>query len=235
MFKKLPRMKKSKLITLLRSFDTSEFRQFKEFVASPYFNKNERLIPFCDYLAACAPDFAAEDLDKKLVYARVFPGEAFDDKQLAYLMNYLLKLAEHFLCIQQYEQDAFASSDHLLHSFLNRRLYKHFNYSLSKTRELLDERRDSSSDYFYHASRIAELASSFDLIQGNRKSSVNFQLAADYLDELYFLNKLRLSCEMLNRQKVFSVEYDLRFLEEVTGYLSQRREQPPLIDLFLYT
>lgn len=228
-------MKKSKLITLLCSFDATELRQFKEFVASPYFNKNERLIPFVEYLAACAPDFATDDLDKERIYARVFPGEAFDGKQLAYLMNYLLKLAEHFLCIQQYERDTFAFRYHLLDSFLNRRLDKHFSYCLNKTRELLDERRDSSSDYYYHASRIAELASSYDLIQGNRKSSVNFQLAADYLDELYFLNKLRLSCEMLNRQKVFSVEYDLRFLEEVTGYLSQRREQPPLIDLFLHT
>ena len=227
-------MEKSKLIALLRTFETGEIRQFKDFVASPYFNKNPDLLPFLDYLADCAPDFRTDDLEKERVYAHVFPGETYDAKQLAYLMNYLLKLAERFLTIRQYEEAPFASRYHLLKAFLGRRLDKHFNYCLRKTQSLLEEKRGSGKAYYYYASRIAELASSFELLQG-RKSSGQFQRAADHADEWYFLNKLRLSCEMLNRQKVFSMEFELPFLDEVTAHLSRRPERPAIIDLFLHT
>jgi len=227
-------MQHSKLITLLRTFDSQELRQFSEFVASPYFNKNARLLPLLEYINGCAPDFPADDLEKQLVYGRCFPGGPFDGKQLAYLMNYLLKLAERFLCIQQYESEELASRSHLLSAFLNRRLTKHFSYCLGRTERLLEKRIGSGQAYFYHRSQIAELASSFDILQGNHGSGA-YQLAADSFDELFFLNKLRFCCEMLNRQKVFSMAFEFPFLDEVVNHLSQREEWSPIIDLYLHT
>ena len=43
-------MHNSKLIELLKSFSASELREFKDFVASPFFNKNEELSLFYAYL-----------------------------------------------------------------------------------------------------------------------------------------------------------------------------------------
>lgn len=228
-------MKKSKLLALISTFTETELCQFKEFVASPYFNKEEVLVRFAAYLEICAPDFPAEKVEKERVFAILFPGMPFDAKLLAYQMNYLLRLAERFLVLQQAEQQPLLGQYQLLTEYLHRRLDKHFSFTLGKARKELEGETQAGPDYFYYQYHISELASDFDMMQGGRKLDPAFQIAADSLDDFYFLNKLKFSCEMLNRQKIFSAEYELRFLDEVTAYLGKRETIPPIIDLYLQT
>ena len=95
-------MKNSKLIELLKTFDANEWRQFEAFVASPYFNSNENLIQLGAFLGKYAPDFSSAALTKEKAYQAVFPGIPFDARQMGYLMNYMIQLAEEFISIQHY-------------------------------------------------------------------------------------------------------------------------------------
>jgi len=51
-------MNNSKLLKLILIFKIEDWRRFKEFVASPYFNKKKELIEFTNYLRSLYPSLS---------------------------------------------------------------------------------------------------------------------------------------------------------------------------------
>ena len=86
-------MKKSKLLGLLQTLNSKELRAFKDFVESPFFNKQESLIRMYAYLKKWAPQgFPDKKVDRAVVFQKLFPGKAYDDKEMNYQMSQLLKI-----------------------------------------------------------------------------------------------------------------------------------------------
>lgn len=227
-------MKKSKLIELLSAFKTGEIQDFAEFVASPYYNKNEDLIRFVQLLQTFHPDFPEEKIKKERVFKKMYPNTKFNKKQLAYLMNYLLKLGEQFLATQHYEQTSRLCSLHLLSEFSERKLEKHYQFLYKKTHKSLEEVQNTakSRQSFFQQYQLADIALNHFISQGVRKFDPNLQYAADALDEFYFFHKLKYSCEMLNRQAILSHNYNLKFTKELQDYIQRLEEVDPLIAIY---
>ncbi len=226
-------MEKSKLIVLLRTFQPQELRQFKDFVSSPYFNKNEELIAFFDYLHGLAPEFPADKVEKKVVFGLLFPKEPYDSKKMSYLMNYLLKLAERFIGMRYYEDHPILEQYHILKEFLSRDLDKHFKFLYRRVEGEVTEELKESTEQFHYRHLLAELISDFSFSNRASDSPHLFQEASNSFDEYYFLNKLKYSCEMLNRQKIFPADYKLQFVTEVENYLQQDDQVSPLVAIYL--
>lgn len=226
-------MEKSKLIDLLRSLDQNELRRFRDFVASPYFNKNVELIPFINYLVDLSPDFMTSDLSKELVFKAVFPEEEYDKKKLAYQMNYLLKLGETFLAVEKYQEDELLMNYHTLSQFTYRQLDKHYNYLYKKSDQLLNEQPLKREEDFYNSYLLSKASTDHFTSKRLRQFDPSLQLSADKLDSFYFFNKLKYSCEMLNRQSIIAADYQLKFLAEVRDYLLQQSDIDPLIEIYL--
>lgn len=227
-------MKNSKLIELLRSFDQLEFQQFCDFVESPYFNKNQDLIDLSFYLEKTAPKFPVNKIKKEVVFAALFPGEPFDKKKMAYLMNYLLKLGERFLAVKRYEEETVLSNCHVLGQFVDRNLGKHYNYLFNKTRQELDKPDRKDGKGFYHQYLLSQVETRHFYSKQIRKFDPSLQSVSDELDNFYFFHKLKYSCEMLNRQAIIKADYQLTFVEEVKNYLLHRSDIDPLIEIYLH-
>ncbi|MCB0597666.1 MAG: hypothetical protein H6557_25090 [Lewinellaceae bacterium] len=226
-------MKNSKLIELLKTFDANEWRQFEAFTASPYFNSNENLIRLCAFLGKYAPDFSSSALTREKAHQAVFPRTPFDARQMGYLMNYLIQLAEEFISIQHYRRQSLQVKVDILAEYSRRELEKHYNFLYRKTKEALDSTRPDSNQFEFRYS-LAEVASQHFIRQRVRSFDPSLQNAVDALDDLYFLRKLKYSIEMLNRQAIVSTNYDLSFIDEVQAYLSAREKRLPLIDIYLH-
>lgn len=230
-------MKKSKLIDLLSSFSSGEMERFAEFVASPYYNNNEDLVRFLALLRPFHPEFPVEKVKKEKIFGKLFPGRPYDKKELAYNMNYLLKLGEQFLTLQRYESKPYLNAFHLLEEFSRRKLEKHYNFLYNKTSKALQGNGAGESkqnhQLFYQTYQLAEIASNHFISQSVRKFDPNLQHSADALDEFYFFQKLKYCCEMLNRQAIISGTYEIRFIEEIENYLLEQRSNSPLITIFL--
>lgn len=226
-------MKSSKLIELLRTFDANEWRQFEAFVASPYFNRNEDLNRLCTFLGRFAPGFSAPGLTREKGHDAVFPGAPFDARQMGYLMNYLLQLAETFISVRHYQRQSLRVKGDILSEYSHRGLEKHYNFLYRKAKEELDAARSDVSQFeFRHT--LAEVASQHFIRQQVRSYDPTLQNAVVALDELYFLQKLKYSIEMLNRQAIVSTTYELSFIDEVQNYLLALPERPPLIDIYFH-
>jgi hypothetical protein len=96
-------MVESKLIQLLRSFSRPEWRAFIDFVRSPYFNKQKKLVLFCAHLKKLAYNgFPEEKLERETLFKAVFPDVPFDNKELNYVSNNLLQLAQTFIGLDRH-------------------------------------------------------------------------------------------------------------------------------------
>ena len=61
-------------------------------------------------------------------------------------------------------------------------------------------------------------------IQNKRKFDHYIQEASDNFDLYYISQKLKYSCEILNRKSILSVQYELKFINELINYL---KDNPP--------
>lgn len=226
-------MEKSKLIELLKSFQPTDFRRFREFVASPYFNKNEDLIRFLSYLEDQAPDFPFGKIKKEGVFQLLFPQEAYDKKKMAHLMNYLLRLGEQFLAVERYQKEEMLINCHTLDQFVERKLEKHYHYLFKKTQQSLEETGATDGEGFYYQYLLSRVESDHFISQQVRAFDPSLQKASDELDQFYFFHKLKYSCEMLNRQAIIAADYHLTFVEEVRSYLQEKKGLDPLIEIYL--
>ena len=153
-------MQDSKLIGLLKTFEKEDWRWFRKFLLSPYFNSREELVPFFDYLRNQSPDFKEKAIKKEKVFKKIFPKQVYNEKQISYSMNFLLNQAERFLAQKEYESQEPLQNNHLQKSLVNRQLDKHYKFQYDKSEEFLEQRKHESIDYYlfkYQRSEIANI------------------------------------------------------------------------------
>lgn len=214
-------MTNSKLIELLKTFNAPELREFKDFVASPFFNKNDELVLLFDYLKKCAPKFSDKKINATTVYQQLFPKKKYDDKHMKYLMSFLLKLAEKYIGYKKYQDQKLLPDYHVLSSCIDRKLEKHYQQNFQKATSLIKKNSLIDTNYYYHQYLLADIANQHFLSKKIRKLDNRLQVASDFLDLYFLANKLKYSCEILDRQQTLSGEYVIGMLEEVTLYLEK--------------
>ena len=212
-------MHNSKLIGLLSTFSTSELREFKDFVASPFFNKNEELVLFYGYLKKIAPNFPLKKIARENVFAALYKGKKYNEKHLNYLMSFLLKLAEQYIGYSRYKAQGILPEYHILSSSLDRQLDKHYQNVYQKAKKKLDSNPLRDTEYYYQYFLLSQVADRQFGMQKVRRYDANIQEAADKLDLFYLSQKLKYACEMLDREKTLSVKYQQFMLKEITQYL----------------
>ncbi|HFA51863.1 MAG TPA: hypothetical protein ENJ95_22835 [Bacteroidetes bacterium] len=226
-------MENSKLITVLQTFSTSELREFKDFVSSPYFNKNKELVNFYLYLKKIAPAFPPKKIGREHVYQSLFPNKTYDDKHFKYLMSFLLKLAEEFIGIKQYEQAGILGNYHILDACVKRKLHKSYKNLRQKTAAVLEKAPYMDGYFYFQQYLLAEVESKHFASQGIRKISNELQKTADYFDIHYLSQKLKYTCEMLNLQKMLSADYQQNLFDEISIYLQKsKHKEIPIIAVY---
>jgi len=223
----------SKLIQLLKTFSTEEWRRFHEFVASPYFNKKKELIAFSSHLKYLAPKFSPKRMEKTKIYSSIFPNKKYDEKHLSYMMNYLLELAEKFIGWNSIEKEKNVLELKALSSFADRKLFKHYQQKYRKTLKNISENETRQQHYYLNQFMLSDIAAHEFESRLVRTFNKHFQEVTQHLDHFYFLEKLKYACGMIDRQQVLSDNYDIYFIEELKSYLKIQKNNPPDIDIYL--
>lgn len=227
-------MKKSKLIVLLSTFNTAEWRRFGEYINSPFFNKKEELVLFYHYLRKIAPDFKEKNLEKEVIFKKVFPEMSFNNRFLVHLNSSLLKLAEQFLAQMELEEMAQFENILTLEQLTKRKLEKHYRHNLRVLEKAFENRTTPTNDYYFYQYKISDIAQRYFLTLNQRKYDPCLQVAFDNLDQYYFINKLKATCELLEWQNIIAADYEFTFTEEVVAHLEKMGNQSnPIIAIYL--
>ncbi|MEX0811270.1 MAG: hypothetical protein WD048_03570 [Chitinophagales bacterium] len=215
-------MQNSKLIQLLKTFSTMELREYGKWIESPFFNRNKELISLYKYLRKHAPDFPSKKIERETVYKLLFGKKAFDEKRFNHLVSLLLKSVEQYISYNQYAANPILKNIHLLNSYKDRGLSKHFNYIYDQTKAKLDSYPHRNLDFYYLQYLLSETDNMNFLRQKIRKYDVRLQKAADYFDLYLVANKLRYFCEMTDRKMSLAADYKLNMDEEIETYVSRQ-------------
>ena len=229
-------MKQSKLISLLKSFSSSELRAFKDFLSSPYFNKKEINLELYKILKLLAKqDFPEEKIKREVLFCKLFPNEKYDERKLNHVISEVFRLAEQYLGIQEFEQDRALPYLYTARAHLKKQQEKAYLHQARKARKKLEEASYRDCQYFYQSTILEELEEQHFSSKKIHRTNTNLQLAANQFDRYYLAQKLQYSCIMLDRQKFLPIQYDIPFLPLIKKMLElQSFESEPSIIVYHY-
>ena len=102
---------------MLTRLEKAEIRRFKEFVYSPYWNKNESLRQLCDFIIKFHGKFEQEKFCEKEAFKVIKPNQPFKEKVIPKLLSKLYKLFENFIITERTDNESIIQKLHYL-SFL---------------------------------------------------------------------------------------------------------------------
>lgn len=233
-----------KLLQLLGSFSKKERLYFRDFLASPYFNKRRDVIQLYDILNARAN--IDNNVSTKKIIPKLFPElynkskEAIspsDYPRLRNAMTALTRHAEDFIMQEaKKRKEKNLENDRLLiDELMLRKLYEHAQSVLKKRTKQRDKKTPINRIYYLEEFRLKEARFYLGILRQNRSLKNSIQPVVQSFHYYYLCNILLYCCATLNQAKVLGIEYDEAFIEGVEQLVKENVANiPPLAEIYYY-
>ena len=213
------------LLGILRTLSPKEFKEFGEFVKSPFFNKNLHVKRLYDYLKKFYPDFKDRKLEKEIVFKNLMEGKKFNDGFLRTVIYNLGKLAEDYLAYVNFRKDDLKRGINLLKELNERKLEKVFLKYFHEIEEVIDEISLRVPDYFFKKFELQDQMEIYlDWSKFKQKDFKNYsENRLRYIDDdltSFYLSKVLSHYRfMLDKSMYIQIEYKFDFIEHIMDYL----------------
>lgn len=217
----------SKLMDMLGSLSNKELKKFSEYVYSPLFNKNNKLLSFIDYIVENSSNYQSEAYSKSKVHEKLFPGEAYNDQKVRDMMSYMSRLLEDFLAYQSITDDPVRVKMYLLKSLRERGLNKDFEKLERETRKALSSENITRDSSLYFNLYRLEHESYHQIMQTEEgmEKDMSIQRMLDNLDRYYLFVKLKYSADLIAQKSNYAKELKLNMLDNILQYLDNHISQ----------
>lgn len=210
-----------KLVEGLQSLSAAELRRFGQFVRSPYFNRNPRVVTLLELLLRHAPNYEDSALSREKIFAAMYSQEApYQEQQVYDHISFLMRLFESFLTYERYAADNSTQARHLLQGLTTHRLFEHGRRLQRRLAKNQQEAAIRDEGHYYQAYQLEREENRFYSAQLLRTPDESLGKAIYFLDTYYLAAKLRHSCELINRQQIVNQQADIHFLPEIAQYLA---------------
>lgn len=215
-------MVNTKLITVLKTFSKQEINKFKDFVSSPFYNKNQKVIALCDEVIKYYPEFSNEQCTDEIIFAKMFGKEKFNYFKLKNIISDLYQLSILYLKSVAIDKAGIENEIKLLNEFHERKLDVLFLQKEKQIKKQLEEIIVKDEFYCqkdYQLSRVntshykfIKSGYSFDLIQSE------FDIYLQYT----LIVLLRTYSKMLTNSNHGNVKFDMKMFENVWEYVKDK-------------
>ncbi len=228
-------MNNTQLITVLRTFDKKECREFVKWLSSPFFNQREDVLDLFQYLTSGKRLDDPKFLDKERVYRKIFPRQPYDDARMRQTTHFLLKQIEQYLGYKELMCDPLENEIALARVYRRRKLAKLFQRQIKQLYKKREEVLLQDTRMLRHNFAITDEYTTFQNEQA-KKGKVNFQENIDALDAYLIAEKLKQACYVSAHQKVYTLDYHIRLLEEVMDLVEREPDllNQPSIAVYYY-
>lgn len=229
-------MEKSNLISILRTFDKKEAREFRKWLNSPAHNLRQDVIDLYEYLMSGQHLFSDKHLTKERAFKQVFPKRTYNDSEMRQCIHFLFKAIESFLAYNELFKDEVHSQTILANVYRQRQLPKLFKKAMDTSQKIQESQ--PYRNHQYYENEYALQFEQYSYLSGlGRDVPLNLQEVSDANDIAFLTNKLKLSCIMLSHQAVYKTEYQMYLLKEVLENLEtdQKHLEIPAISIYYYS
>lgn len=120
-------MQNTKVIQLFKGIKAEELREFTQFLKSPFYNRNQRVIALYEYLKKYKNDLEGDKLNKEYAFKRLFSKKGeYEDWKMRELMSDLSKLIEEYFMVKEAKQNHLERQMLLIRSFEKRQVDDYF-------------------------------------------------------------------------------------------------------------
>ncbi len=213
-------MVNTKLIKLLKTLTDSEVKKFRDFVKSPYHNKNKNVIKLYEALIKFYPSYESELLTEQYIYSKVFGSEQFDYFRIKNLISDLYNVGLEFLKLQSNVTTGFYKNYNLLVELRQRKLWvyhKKLINALEKEFSCITVKDDKFlfNNYLLtlesHLSNVLEKPNSIERIQDEYESFFEYSV----------LSLLKFYSLMMHIGKENKARIDMKMFDEVISYIEK--------------
>ncbi|MEZ4931011.1 MAG: hypothetical protein R2788_02620 [Saprospiraceae bacterium] len=229
-------MEKSNLISILRTFDKKEAREFRKWLNSPAHNLRQDVIDLYEYLLAGQHLFSDKYLTKERAFKQVFPKRTYNDSEMRQCIHFLFKAIESFLAYNELFKDEVHSQTILANVYRQRQLPKLFKKAMDTSQKIQESQ--PYRNHQYYENEYALQFEQYSYLSGlGRDVPLNLQEVSDANDIAFLTNKLKLSCIMLSHQAVYKTEYQMYLLKDILSSIEtdQRYLEIPAISIYYYS
>ncbi|HRI61441.1 MAG TPA: hypothetical protein PK228_16990, partial [Saprospiraceae bacterium] len=198
----------NKVYQALRFLDPLEQKRLVKYLNSPFFNQSRTLTKLGELLLNHI-EKGKDGFDRKAVWQKVFPGEAYDDVNFRKYCSDLLKQVEGFMAQEAIAQDDARISIDILDFVARRKIEPLFNGSLKQARSEADKSPYRSLDYYKRAYTIERHY--YTMMDFDVKVNVraNIEEISSNLDVFYWIEKLKLYSSALSQKRTGNFTYEL--------------------------
>src|SRR5690606_35881993 len=222
-------MKESKLIRLLRKLDKNEIKRLRDFVNSPYYNKNSKYCMVFEELVKYHPDFDEKEFSEEIVYTNSFGQKEYDYFTMKNILSDLNDLALKFLLTEHKSERPIGDEIKMLEQLREKEVFDEYKKRLNKIKKKLDENPGYSEYYFEDKHRlIGEEISSLSIFDPNTRFDLK-QVELDTLANLSTLRLLKSYCALFHELKQNNYAFNFTLMDDLKNYIEKQSfEDAPL-------
>jgi len=217
-------MHKSKSVILLSSFSPEEIRSFGDFVRSPYFNKNTRVVKLFDELKKDHPGFTSKSIAKERLYNKLFKGKPYNDQVMKNLNTELFKLEREFLAHDMLDRERFEKTLMLITNLTTRDAGQLFEKETSAVELLARDNPEAVKELHLLLYRMEEEKFTNAIINNRQAEATEHILkSGEYLIHYFLKHLLRLSINNRINEFSFNVSSEVNLLDSVIKNLDMNK------------
>lgn len=205
-------MKNSKLIKNLKNLSIYQLRQFKDYVFSPFFNKNEQIKALLNLLLPHYPNFE----DKYIRQSRCIQELGLTSNQQLYTLNSkLLELLTDFLTYIQSQGYSLRTKTYTIQVLRQQGEPKALHTAIRQHQILQEHYPYKDAKIHFEKHLFYDQLDQLFLENPRRTYDENLQLKSDHLDIYYLITKLKIACDMASRNIVIKANYSCGLLDAI--------------------
>lgn len=226
-------MQKSNLVAILKRLSKRDWREFRKFVRSPYFNQREDVVKLFDHLDEAIHFLPPMAMHREKVFSKVYAAN-FDGKKLRHTTSFLLKVLKKYLLQSEFEADKIQIQQYLYKSFRKKGMEVFFQKELTQSRVVLEKEIYRDSKFYFKNYELGMEEASFTAAH-LRNENKNFQSTVDNLSISFVAGILQLGCEIQSHQTMSQQEIELKLLPQVLDLIAAGNyKNVPIINLYFH-
>ncbi|MEO8665973.1 MAG: hypothetical protein ABI462_10790, partial [Ignavibacteria bacterium] len=230
-------MKNTKLVQLLKTFSPAEMKEFKDFVSSPVFNKNKKVIRLYENLKKFYPGFNNPKLTDEKIFEVIFPGEKYNYFKIRNISSDLFALGKEFLIFlyQKTNDDYNYKEVFLLTQLRDRKLDPVFEQHHKLYSDTIENSAIKDEYYFYQKHLLTDEMAFYLAPREPNTNLPHLQNSMNDFLKFSLIKLLKFYNIMLHEKKQNNFDYDTKMLDEVLSYIDRNKsEDNPTLLIYYY-